>query len=93
MPGNEGDGKLNCIFLENVWLYFTGGSNSLIHLPFFWPTQYVLGFSDNLWGSAPFYMLFRALGSDRMQAFQLWYHLAFIFNFTACYFVLREAGM
>ena len=92
MPGDWGDSRLNNIFLENVWQVLIGRSDSFIHLPFFWPFPYVVGFSDNLWGSSPFYVIWRFLGRNPMKSFQLWYYLGFAFNFFAMHWVLRKLG-
>lgn len=90
MPGDLGDSRLNNIFLENVWQVLIGRSESFIHLPFFWPFPYVVGFSDNLWGSAPFYVILRAVGYGPMESFQLWYYLGFVLNFISMFWVLSK---
>ena len=61
MPGDIGDARLNNYFLENVYQFFAGNAVSLWHLSFFFPFPYVLGFSDNLFGSAPVYALARLI--------------------------------
>ncbi len=92
MPGDMGDSRLNNIFLENVWQVLIGRSESFVHLPFFWPFPFVIGFSDNLWGSAPFYVFFRVIGADPKTAFQLWFYFGFVVNFIAMQWVLRRLG-
>jgi hypothetical protein len=59
-------------------------------LGFFYPFPYVLGFSDNLFGSAPFYCLFRLLTSQTDTAFQLWFLFGYLLNFFAAYYALRR---
>jgi hypothetical protein len=90
IPGDLGDSRLNNLFLENVYQYFFGRSESLIHLPFFWPFPYVLGFSDNLWGSSPFYLLPRLCGLEPFVSFQIWYYIGFVANFIGAYYVLKR---
>lgn len=90
MPGDVGDGRLNNYFLENVWQFFRGNSDSLIHLGFFFPYPYVLGLSDNLWGSAPVYLLGRLFGADPHRAFQIWYYVGYVANFAAALWALRR---
>lgn len=90
IPGDLGDSRLNNLFLENVYQYFFGSSESLIHLPFFWPFPYVLGFSDNLWGSSPFYLLPRLCGLEPFLSFQIWYYIGFVANFIGAYYVLKR---
>lgn len=90
MPGNIGDARLNNYFLENIYQYVFGHAPSLTHLSFFYPFPYVLGFSDNLFGSSPVYLLARALTQQPETAFQLWYFFGFVVNFAACYSALRR---
>ncbi len=92
MPGDIGDARLNNYFLENVYQFFSGGSPSLWHPPFFSPFPWVLGFSDNLFGSAPVYILARGLGAPSDTAFQLWFLFGYAANFAAAYWALRRIG-
>jgi hypothetical protein len=92
MPGDVGDARLNNYFLENIFLFLQGGSESLWHLGFFAPFPYVLGFSDNLFGSSPIYLAFRYLSFDPSTAFQLWYLFGFFLNYLACIYALRRLG-
>ncbi len=92
MPGDVGDASLNNYFLENIYLYFSGKSHSLWNLGFFYPFPYVLGFSDNLFGAAPIYMLMRLLSAQPDTAFQLWFLFAYAPNFAAAYYALRKLG-
>jgi hypothetical protein len=90
MPGDLGDARLNNYFLENIYLYFAGRSPSLVHLSFFAPFPYVLGFSDNLFGAAPIYLLARYISGESDTAFQIWYVASFPLNFMAAYYALRN---
>jgi hypothetical protein len=92
IPGNIGDSRLNNYFLENAYLFFMGMSESLWHLPFFYPAPWVLGFSDNLFGSAPVYAVFRMVGLPSDTAFQMWFYAGYVVNFTAAYWALRRIG-
>jgi len=92
MPGDVGDARLNNYFLENVYQFFFGKSDSLWHLPFFYPFPFVLGFSDNLFGSAPAYILARSLGAASDTAFQVWFLIGYLVNFWAAYYALRKLG-
>lgn len=89
VPGDLGDARLNNYFLENIYLFLIGKSQSLIHLNFFSPFPYVLGFSDNLFGASPVYVFFRGLTGEFDTAFQYWFYLGYIFNYFAAYFGLR----
>jgi hypothetical protein len=92
MPGDLGDARLNNYFLENVYQFLIGRSDSLWHLNFFYPFPYVLGFSDNLFGSAPIYLLARLMTGKADTAFQIWFLLGYAVNFGAAYFSLRRLG-
>ena len=90
MPGDLGDARLNNYFLENIYQFIRGRSPSLIHLGFFYPFTYVGGFSDNLFGSSPFYLLARAISGEPDTAFQIWYLIGYLINYFAAYYALRK---
>jgi hypothetical protein len=92
MPGDVGDARLNNYFLENIYLFLTGASDSLWHLPFFYPFPYVLGFSDNLFGSAPVYALSRFITGHSDTSYQIWFLTGYVANFSAAYYALRRLG-
>lgn len=88
-PGDLIDGRFNNYLLEHAYNYFTGIESSFWNAPFMFPEEKVISYSDNLLGTAPFYILFRLLGCDRELAFQCWYILLAILNFTSCYILLK----
>lgn len=90
MPGDIGDARLNNYFLENVYQFFAGNADSLWHLPFFFPFPYVLGFSDNLFGSAPVYALARLITGEADTAYQVWFLVGYAANFGSAYYALRR---
>lgn len=92
MPGDIGDARLNNYFLENVYQFFFGRSESLWQLGFYYPFPYVLGFSDNLFGSAPIYMVARYITGETDTAFQLWFLAGYLVNFLGGYYALRRLG-
>ena len=93
MPGDLGDARLNNYFLENIYQYIFGTSPSLIHLNFFSPFPFVLGFSDNLFGASPIYLFFRAVTGESDTAFQLWFYCSYLLNYVATYWGLRLLGI
>lgn len=93
MPGDLGDARLNNYFLENIYQFMRGNSESLWHLGFFWPFPYVLGFSDNLFGASPIYLIARLLSAQPDTAFQLWFIIAYAMNFWAAYYTLKKLGI
>lgn len=92
MPGDIGDARLNNYFLENIYQFFAGRSDSLWHLGFFSEFPYVLGFSDNLFGSSPVYLAARFLTDQSDTAFQIWYLFGFFINFIAAYYAINKLG-
>lgn len=92
MPGDIIDARLNNYFLEHIYQFLIGNSPSLWHLPFFAPYPYILGLSDNLFGSAPIYLLARILSQSSETAFQVWFLIGYITNYAAAYYALRKLG-
>ncbi len=90
VPGDIGDARFNGIILEYFYRWLTGVEVSLINPGFFYPMPGVLSFSDNHWGSAWLYSIFRMLGADRYHSFDLWYLAAYALNFFACHYLLRR---
>lgn len=92
VPGDMYDGRLNSIFLEHFFRWLCGRDSSLLSPAFFYPLPGALTFSDNHWGSAWIYSIYRLLGADRYIAFDLWYMTAFVLNFASAHVVLRKLG-
>lgn len=88
VPGDLGDARFNNYVLEHSYRWVTGLARDYWDAPFFFPFQQTISFGDNLSGSAPFYVLFRLAGLDRETAFQSWYILGNLLNFTAASYVL-----
>jgi len=88
VPGDLGDARFNNYVLEHFFRWVTGSTRDYWNAPFFFPFQQTISYSDNLLGSAPFYALFRWAGLDRTSAFQGWYILGYLLNFTAVSYVL-----
>jgi hypothetical protein len=93
MPGDIGDARLNNYFLENIFQFLRGSTDSLWHMYFFFPFPYVIGFSDNLFGTSPVYVLVRFLGLNTDTAFQIWFLFGYIVNFVAAFYALRLVGV
>lgn len=93
MPGDLGDARLNNYFLENIYQYLRGNSPSLIHLNFFSPFPYVLGFSDNLFGASAIYLVARVITGESDTAYQLWFLVGYIANYLAAYYALKLLKM
>jgi hypothetical protein len=90
IPGDLGDARFNNYVLEHFFRWLSGLDKSYWSASFFYPYSNNIAFSDNLLGSAPFYVLLRLSGLDRETAFQGWYIIGFILNFVAAAFVLSR---
>ena len=88
VPGDLGDARFNNYVLEHFFRWVIGSTRDYWNAPFFFPFQQTITFGDNLLGSAPFYGVFRLVGLDRESAFQSWYILGFLLNYTAASYVL-----
>ncbi|MCW1776912.1 hypothetical protein NB693_21265 [Pantoea ananatis] len=85
-----GDARFNGIILEYFYRWLGGHEQSLTSPGFFYPMPGALTFSDNHWGSAWIYSLFRAVGADQYRAFDLWYLTAYALNYLAAHLFLRR---
>jgi hypothetical protein len=87
-PGDFEDGRFNTYILEHDHQWFMGEVDSYWSAPFMYPETEVITYSDNLLGAAPFYSMFRVIGYDRENSFQLWYVTMQLFCFIAAYWFL-----
>ena len=92
IPGDVGDARFNNYILENFYHFFVHG-NSLWNPTFFYPYPYVIGFSDNLFGTGLIYSLFRSLHFQTDTAFQLWFLSGYLCNFFSAYYCLQKLGI
>jgi hypothetical protein len=91
MQMDPGDTRLNNYFLEHSFqLAFNRDYGGSLWSPnFFYPFKNALALSDNLWGSAPLYWLFRGfLPSD--VSFQLWMIGTTLLCFASFVILLRH---
>ncbi|MEH1822527.1 MAG: hypothetical protein V7L31_26240 [Nostoc sp.] len=90
MQTDPGDTRLNNYFLEHTFKVINDKKyiGELWSPPFFYPEKNVLAFSDNLFGSAPIYFLFRYLFSSDIS-FQLWMISVCVFCFFSFALLLR----
>lgn len=84
-PGDLGDGRFNIYILEHAHQYFSGNLDSFWSAPFMYPEKEIITFSDNLLGTAPIYSIFRVFGADIFTAFQFWFVVIAILNYSSCY--------
>lgn len=89
IPGDMADGRLaNCI-LEHLYRAVRGHGEILSPAQFY-PTKGTLFYSDAHFGTAPFYIFFRAVGASMARAFQYWFVFIAGLNTAALLFLLRR---
>jgi len=93
VPGDLNDARFNSVILEHVFQWVTGKVDSLWSPPFFYPFENVLAFSDNHFGSSPFYILFRMLGLSREIAFDAWFIAGFVLSYLAAFIAARRLSL
>ena len=91
VPGDLSDARFNSVVLEHLYRVFNG-SGTLWSPPYFYPFEGVLAFSDNLFGSAPIYILARLLGLSREHAFDAWFVVGTLLNYASALYALRRMG-
>ena len=92
IPGDLYDARFNSVILEHLFQWSKGEVLKLWSPAFFYPFENVLAFSDNHFGSGAIYILFRALGQPREQAYLYWFVVGNILNFGVAYYVFRRLG-
>lgn len=92
VPGDLADARFNNAILEHLYRWVIGQDRSLWSPPFFYPFERALAFSDNHFGSAAPYIVFRWLGFPREIAYDLWFVVGGLLNYLAGFFVLRRLG-
>jgi len=91
IQNDPGDTRLVNYFLEHSFQLLTNRNyvGDLWSPAFFYPYEKVLTFSENLFGSAPVYWVFRTLFSAEL-AFQFWMIAVSILNFFSFAFLMRR---
>ncbi len=92
VQGGLGDSRLINFTLEHSHRWLTGMplAEDLWSPPIFFPVQNVAAYTDLMLGVAPFYWIWRWLGSNPHTAYQLWMLSCWTLNFFACYAVLHR---
>lgn len=85
LPGDLGDTRFNLFLLEHAYQYFLGETEGFWSAGFMYPEAEVISMSDNLLGSAPFYVIFRILGLNIFTSFQCWVILMAVLNYWASF--------
>ena len=92
LPGDPADNRLNNYILEHGYRYVTGREASFWNAPMFYPAAGATRTSDAHIGMLPFYTAMRTLGMSPEGAFQGYFLLPFVLNFTAAAWGVRRLG-
>ena len=92
IPGDLYDARFNSVILEHLFQWSKGEVSKIWSPSFFYPFENVLAFSDNHFGSGAIYILFRAFGQPREQAYLYWFIAGNVLNFGVSYYVFRRLG-
>lgn len=76
--------------MEHCYQFFSGKTTEFWNAGFMYPEKNVVSYSDNLLGTSLFYMFFRGIGANREAAFQYWYLLICILNYSAAYVLMKH---
>lgn len=92
--GAQCDGLLNNYFLEHSFQLVSNPNyrGGLWQPMFFYPAKNVLSYSDNLFGTAPIYWLYR-LGFGPFGAYELWMATVLTLSYAAFAYLLRRHGV
>ncbi|WP_156170565.1 hypothetical protein [Luteimonas sp. FCS-9] len=93
MPGDLIDARFNSVILEHVFQWMRGDGVALWSPGFFYPYQNTLALSDNHFGTAGIYALFRLSGLEREAALTAWLMMGSALNFLAAHYALRKLGL
>ena len=93
IPGDLGDARFNNYILEHFFQWIIRREPDYWSAPMFYPYPLATAFSDNLLGSAPFYAAIRILGFSRETAFQGWFLLGFMLNYSVTASVLKKENL
>lgn len=89
-PGDFADGRLNMFFLEHNYQYLSGKIDTYWDIPFMYPEQNVLAYSDNLMGSSPIYSFFRFIGLDTFSSYLWWMIFLTGLNYSAAFYSIKK---
>ncbi len=92
MPGNAGDAALSNYILEHFWQWLNQipQHQSFWDMPFYYPNENTLAYSDVMLGGALIYVPLRCFVKNPFTAFQIWLVLLCFVNYICFYFLLRR---
>lgn len=90
IPGDLGDARFNSVVLEHLFQWISGSEKFLWSPQYFFPYKWALAFSDNHFGSALGYVVFRFFGIEREYAFLGWFWIGTLLNFLCAFWALKK---
>jgi hypothetical protein len=92
IPGDSIDARFNNLTLEHIYSALNG-YYQLWSPSQFYPTPNTLVYSDNHFGTAIFYIIFRSLNTDIETSFQCWLITITVLNAISLYWLLRTINI
>ena len=92
MPGDAGDAVVINYVLEHFWLWINQipQHQSFWNMPFYYPRENTLAYSDIMIGGAIFYVPIRFFIKNPFTSLQIWLAIICFVNYTSFYFLLRK---
>lgn len=92
MPGDPCDPKSFTYILEHSykWLLREPMHSSFVNVPFYYPFEHTLFYSDALIGFMPLYWIIRAFCDNPFSAVQIYLPFLCLFNYSTFYYFLKK---
>ncbi|MBR1942524.1 hypothetical protein IJ843_02170 [bacterium] len=92
MPGDAGDAMLINYILEHFWLWLhqIPQHQSFWNMPFYYPRENTLAYSDVMIGGGILYIPVRIFCKSPFTAMQIWMTVICFVNYTAFYFLMKR---
>ena len=92
LPGSAGDASSINYILEHFWLWINQipQHQSFWDMPFYYPNENTLAYSDIMLGGALFYVPIRFFVNNPFTTLQIWMGIMCLLNYTLFYMLLRR---
>ncbi|MBR2525438.1 hypothetical protein IKE67_03120 [bacterium] len=92
LPGSAGDASSINYIMEHFWLWINQIPQHLSfwNMPFYYPSENTLAYSDVMVGGALFYVPIRFFVRNPFSTLQIWMGVMCILNYTLFYLLLRR---
>lgn len=90
IPGDLGDSRFINFLLEHGFQWISGDIKSIWDAGFMYPFQNTVALSDSMFGTIPFYSVWRLFGFTAETSYQLWWITICTLNFWISYLVFQK---